>query len=73
MLLVDVVCICTHTHANNMFARLSALYMRACSANGSSGSSSGSEGASGSFDVLNESICFNCLVEAQCRLLAHRT
>ena len=47
--------------------------MRACSANGSSGSGSGSEGASGSVDVLNESICFNCLVEGQCRLLAHRT
>ena len=58
-----------YTHANNMFARLSTLYMRACSADGSSGS----EGASGSVDVLNESICCNCLVEAQCRLLAHRT
>ena len=42
-----------------MFARLSALYMRACSANGSSGS--GSEGPGGSIDVLNESLCFNCL------------
>ena len=56
-----------------MFARLSTLYMRACNADGSSGSGSGSEGASGSVDVLNEFICFNCLVEAQCRLLAHRT